>query len=126
MNSHDCYTQKKCTFGVHFGSTWVPHVPKTLLFTMNFNDFRGVVFVAPNEPKRSSKLVKMASGSADEVQIVHPSRHLFAQMIVKTYQSQTSKKLKFRCRPSIYQTRADNEYETNVNVSSRLHSLASR
>ena len=26
----------------------------------------------------------------------------------------------------IYQTRADNEYETNVNASSRLHSLASR
>jgi len=27
---------------------------------------------------------------------------------------------------AIYQTRADNEYETNVNASSRLHSLASR
>ena len=44
MNSLDFYTQKKCTFGVHFGSIWGPHVPKTLLFTMNFDDFRGVGF----------------------------------------------------------------------------------
>ena len=43
----------KCTFGVHVGFIWDPHVPKTRLFTMNFNDFRGVVFVAPNEPRRS-------------------------------------------------------------------------
>ena len=44
MNSHDFYTQKKCTFWVHFGFFWGPHVPKTLLFTRNFIDFRKVVF----------------------------------------------------------------------------------
>ena len=70
-------------FWVHFGSIWGPHVPKTLLFTMNFDDFRGVVFEAPNEPKRSLGLRKMASSPADQAQIAHPSRHLFAQVIVK-------------------------------------------
>ena len=49
LNSHDFYTQKKCTFRVHFGSIWGPHVPKTLLFTMNFDDFRKVVFEYKNE-----------------------------------------------------------------------------
>ena len=84
MNSHDLCTQKKCTFWLHFGSIWDPHVPKTLLFTMNFNDFRGVVFEVPNEPKQSLRLRKLGQVGAVLVQIVHPSRHPFAQVIVKT------------------------------------------
>ena len=43
---------KKCTFGVHLGSIWGPHVPKTLLFTMNIDDFRKVVFEYKNEQRK--------------------------------------------------------------------------
>ncbi len=83
ISGHDFYTPKKCTFWVHLGSIWGPHVPKTLLFTMNFDDFRGVVFEAPNEPNRSLRLVKSASSPADQAQIAYPSRHPFAQVIGK-------------------------------------------
>ena len=50
---------------------------------MNFNDFRGVVFEAPTEPKQSLRWVKSAPNPADQAQIAHPSRHLFAQVIGK-------------------------------------------
>ena len=35
---------KKSTFWLPFGSVWEAHVPKTIFFTMNLKDFRGVVF----------------------------------------------------------------------------------
>ena len=120
---------KTCPFGVHFGSIWGPHVPKTRLFTMNFDDFRGVVLEAQNEPKRSLGLRKLGRVGAVLVQIAHPSRHLFAQVIVKTLSISNLQETKVSLSAIyiyIYQTRADNEYETNVNASSRLHSLASR
>ena len=52
MNSYDFYTQKKSTCWLHFGSVWGAHVAKTLFFTMNFNDFRGVVFESQKWPKQ--------------------------------------------------------------------------
>ena len=52
--------------------------------------------------KVDRQLSKLGQGPAVMVQIAHPSRHPFAQVILKTCPRQTSKKLKFRCRPYIY------------------------
>ena len=41
---------KKYTIWLNFGSILDPHVPQTLFFIMNFNDFRGVVFDHQNSP----------------------------------------------------------------------------
>ena len=41
-NSQELHTQTSALSGSIFGSIWDPHVPKTKLFTMNFDDFRGV------------------------------------------------------------------------------------
>ena len=130
MNSYDLYTQKKSTFWLHFGSVWKAHVPKTLFFTMNLKDFKGVVFDSQKWPKQWKPSDKMASFPAVMVpdstghsipirtyakKVVHvkPPRYLKVSL--------SANKLHY-----IYLTRADNEYETNVNASSRLHSLASR
>ena len=83
VNSYDFYTQTKCTFWLHFGSILEPHVPKTIFFTMNFNDFRGVVFESQKWPKRSRRLVKM--GQDSPVLVPDSTSHTspFAQMIEK-------------------------------------------
>ena len=44
VNSYDFHTQKRIPFWLPFGSIWTPHAPKTQFFTMNFNDFRNVVW----------------------------------------------------------------------------------
>ena len=51
MNSYDFNTPKQCIVRVHFRSILQPPEPKTLLFTMNFNDFRVVVFKLQNPPR---------------------------------------------------------------------------
>ena len=89
------------------GSVWEAHVPKTLLFTMNFNDFRGVVFEAPTEPKRSWGLRKIAQGSAVWVQIVriiHTHSHRWSENLSTTNLQETKVSLS-----AIYQTEADND-----------------
>ena len=77
------FTLKKCTCWLHVGSIWEPRVPKTLLFTMNFNDVRGVVFEPQNEPKRSRRFVKL--GQESPVLVPDSTSHTspFAQMIEK-------------------------------------------
>ena len=55
---------KKTVCWLHFGSVWEAHVPKTIFFTMHFNDFRGVVFLLAKIGINGAEEVKMASSPA--------------------------------------------------------------
>ena len=80
MNSYDFYTQKKSTFWLHFGSIWGAHVAKTLFFTMNLKDFRGVVFDSQKSLKSGNYLSRWLQVQQSWFQIAQVIAYLFAHM----------------------------------------------
>ena len=72
--------------------------PKTLFCIMNLNDFRNVVFEAKIGKMSENVQPRWAWMGWSWFQIAQVIAHLFAHM-PKRFKRQTSKKLKFRCRP---------------------------
>ena len=93
------YYSKKTTFWVRFGSILDPHVPRTLFFTMNFNDFTRFVFERQRSLKRPRGPPRWLQVAPSWSQIVPPDRHLFVCVRQKGFSFSSLKKPKGFLRP---------------------------